>query len=240
MKHLARALASLLLVALAACGQQTAPAPQTIKGTVTTVEGMPPIMGGALLLANIAAMGPAPAAVTPINEQIYATTLTGTGQDGSLELVLPDGGELPDELLFPASGFFYGFDYETCDLTTSADTLVTALAVSEIPVPAVLLMTFEGPSIALATAAPVDVSDPGFTLFDLPLFTWVYAESAVAIATPEGGCTFDTVTVDIDLRLEAGWNLVATELEADATGTATGLSYTNASSVDLYFNPLIF
>ena len=236
MKHLARALAFLVVAALAACGQQTVPGPQTVKGTVTTMEGAPAVLGGALLLVNLSAVDPGPVAVTPIDEQLYATTLSAVNQDGSLELALPSGAELPDELLFPAAGFFHNLDPETCSLSTSADVRVSAMAVAELPFPAVMLVTMDGPSLALTTTTPMDLDDPEVSILDFTLFSWVYAEEGVRIATPEGGCTVDSVTYQLDLALEPGWNPVALDLEGDAeAGSVTGVNLTNGSSAELHF-----
>lgn len=240
MKHLLRSLSLLLVVALAACGQTPPPedtGPETASGTLNAPTAAPTFLGAAILLAD-AAMVVAPAAVIEVQEGIFTGTMSPVNADGTVDIILPEADEMPASVLSPAGEFFYGFDYTTCELSTSApEALVSEvlLGLAPMPLPGMVFFSVEGNAFAVTTPQPVDMdaADPSVTGF----VWWLYADSAVTVGTPAAGCDFNSIAMHIDLALEEGWNQVELLAEIDpVTDIATSATISNSAYEELYFN----
>lgn len=211
--------------------------------TIQSQVGAQPPTGAGLVLINADPSPPVPpASVVDIGYPFFAGPVNPIGEDDTVVVRLPQGSDLPDEVLTTADQFYHGIQYLTdCELdASSAQVRVTATAFEFITFPGVMVYGFEKTSFSIVATGPIDITTPPTPeeLAELEFLTWAYAEADVSIATTGAGC--DTVgnTLLVDVDLAEGWNQLGWHLEIDpATSSLTGLRLTNSDATDLYVTP---
>lgn len=252
MKRPLGVLLPLIALTLVACGGQTSanpdpdpdpdpdptPVVESVTGTVNPQPGMPPVLGVAMALIDPeAALVVTGAALVDAGGGVYVGPYRPVDANGQVELVLPDAAEIPAEVLAPAEQFYFGLDYATCELTTSATGVTVTQFTGEVGfymIPSVWSFMLDVNTPTLVTTTPVDMTQPGFEVREI--ISWIYADAAVDITTPGAGCTSPVTTYHFDLSLEEGWNQVAVMVEREPdTGAPLEATITSSSAETLYF-----
>lgn len=239
MQRFPGAFALAAVIALTACSQapqggQRAP---SVAGKV--VSPYPDFMPQAASLLMVDSASLDTSAVNQVAPGVYTAGAAAIAADGSFELVLPKADELPAAVLVPANDLLK-FGSASCTLTVSAAGARVSQYYSEgltILVPGVVFLSFLGPTFSLTTTAPFDITDPGASVYDHELVSWLFATEDVAVASGELGCDVDGTPFTIDLDLKVGWNQVALGFELDPdTDAVIGAKLSNNDADELYFN----
>lgn len=215
-----------LSVLLAACAAPTGPGPTppaTVSGSVAT-DGSP-VLGTGLVLFDATELGVAgvgPAEVVEVGAGIYAGPISAAA-DGDFTLVLPDGDDLPAELLAPAANAFYNVDgVAGCAVVADVPSaLVTYFAVGLGSLPGAYAVSVDsGFLLAIVADAALDFTAPTMqeALAGRTLYSWMYASEHVALSIEGAGCA-GAVNIGVAGRvaLAEGWNQVAWDVNGDFT-----------------------
>jgi hypothetical protein len=229
-RHTIVALLVALAFTLAACGGQPPPEPEpaTISGAVENPTEMP--RPTTLTLLNVRASafamsGERSDAIVPLVADYGDVVDLGTtivGQDGTFEVVLPDGDEIPAGLMDSAANAFRVPPYlpdVTCSFSASGSaSLMRVWVAFELGIP--FLVT--GPvshDLDYVTGFMIysnqDLNEtPSGVLYTR---TWTHADSAVDIT---GTCVVDDGGTDVevaalDVSLEEGWNDITFAFDID-------------------------
>ncbi len=223
MKHLAKLLAPVLIIALAACG---GPAPDETPnpppGSINSQEVQLNVPAGHadVTQARIVLWDPADSevptsgTVTMMGEGLYGGPPSSFDASGTATVVLPNGADLPAGVLSEAALFMSAaegmpFTYyidSSCDMQVSdaaARVSNTTIALI-VGMPNIFVYTSGewSPSLATATSLDLDVEQDIHAMA-----TWIYADKDVTIATPAGGCSGSgAAAYVVDLSLAEGWN----------------------------------
>ena len=240
-----------LALALAACAGQATPPPQgftSITGSVTGSIAGEPALGAALLLGT-GTDGVTEGSVVEVYDGFWLAGATLVDDDGGFQVQLPDGVDLPSDVMAPASDLieriFVDFDEPCVPMTSNATTTVTSVAFIELStelftVPGLTMLTASGAALSVATPVEIDLDDEDIDIIDVTYLTWAYADAAVDVATPSGGCVesngLDTVALVIDVSLEAGWNQLGWRfaVEPDGPGELLTITLTNDDASPVY------
>ncbi len=213
MKHLTKLLALVLMVTLAACGDPANP-----QGPLFTqeVELRVPEGSAAATQARLTLWDPNNSAVTTsgtmetLGEGLYGGPISNFGGDGKAIVVLPNGEDLPAEVLSAPADFMSAFKDVPLALyidpgcameVSDPSARVTKTALWFIfGVPNIFVHTASDWTMSVAGAAIGPDEDPG------AIATWIYATKDVNIATPAEGCSGAGATYFVDVALEKGWN----------------------------------
>jgi len=186
---------------------------------------------------------PTPSSVTDLGDGEYAGPVSPVAADGSVVIRFPDGSELPDEIFTTAADFAYLFSaLPSCEPVASDPSAMVTYAVFEFAtVPGVVLYGTAGRLFTGLTDQPIDEASPPTVqeLAALEFITWVYADTATHVSTPEGGCG-PTGVYTMSVDLVEGWNQLAWRLVLDDAGTAIeGFTLGNSTTTEYYVTPMI-
>jgi hypothetical protein len=230
-----------LMLVLAACATPTEPVDTsfTVSGTAYADQFDPGLvpLGVSLFLFRDDAF---PAAVQTnsfiaVNDDIFVSPISPVADDGSFELVFPDGDDVPASTLAAAADFVVNArDIPTCSVVASDATAnVTTAAWEFASVPGIVMYLLEGAALTIISSEPIDFDDPDLTVFDLEFVTWVYADSAVDVSTG-AGCDTGTFEVIVDVSLQAGWNQLEWALTEGAGTDPDVLRLRNSVADDVH------
>lgn len=207
--------------------------------------GAPPAIGAGVVLIDPFAPtpDPTPASVTDLGDGMYLGPVGSVAADGSIIVAFPDGAELPDELFTTADEFALNIsEVPDCELLATVPSAKVTYAMFElVTVPGVVLYSPSGLMFSALTDQPLDVeTEPtDAEVAALEFITWVYADTATQVATPEAGCgASGEYTVDVDLV--AGWNQLAWKFRLDSPGgSIDGYGLFNSSATEYHVSPLV-
>lgn len=240
------ALVAPLLIVLSACSDPpTEPPSSEPTVTVHVPEGsaLPTPLAATILLADFGAMGTT-STVTEIGENLFVGPVAPLRPDGTVDLVFPDGEDLPLGVLLPAEEAVLNvLDWTGCTLTASdPSVLLTGMMFEGIGLPGVAVLTAEGLYLALATAELVeDISDPS-VLYSTRSQTWVYASGPTTVETTPATCEGTAPEVpwlSVDLSLDSGWNLLEWVMTNNELDEVLGISLRESTAEELYLLPAI-
>lgn len=159
--------------------------------------------------------------VVEVSEGLYLAGLGSVDADGRFAIALPDGDDLPSELLRPAEDAIPVQAYTgnaECTLTSSTDGVLASIAIFEgFSFAGPVFLTADGLGAAVATteAAEIDL-DEGTSFEGVTFASLIYASAATALTSGGDGCVEQArVAVDVDVDLAAGWNQLTWVYDAD-------------------------
>ena len=216
---------------LAACAAPTTPPGPTHDITVTyyapPIADAPAAFGAAVTLIDpnavlIASEDASPsAALIEGRPGLLIGPVALIGEDGTLELDLPQADEELEAVLVPAAELleFVVADELACPVTASDESVkVTPLGFDAITVPGISPLTGYGATYGLITTEEVEDLDDSAALDRLSFYGLVYADGPVEVTATDDGCVTEE-SLHAELSLEAGWNWVEWRPVFDETDT---------------------
>jgi hypothetical protein len=228
MIHRLRPLVALLALALtlAACTTAAEPGPPpTTVVTGSVSAGGSVLIGSGLILVDASALSTSevdPGDVIDAGTGLWLGPIAPS-VGGDFQIVLPDEDDLPAAVVSPAATALLNADVVDCSVAVDvASALVTNFAVGFGALPGAYATTTEGSAVAIAfvsdAALDFDAPTEEELLGGRTLYTWVHASEAVELTIEGAGCaSAEPVPVAGSATLEAGWNQLAWDANADLT-----------------------
>lgn len=218
------------------------PTPQRVAGTATAFDGATPVSVGVIMSVLREPLGPpdddlglleparASWPIVDLGSGIFAGAFVPLEADGSFELSLPLAEEVPEALYRSADAFVQRVErIDGCTLVASdpaaratgtygfLDVLIDdpdeVFRLFFITTNLIALGT-DGMLVGIVSVDPWIVVDPAGADPEPVVagtVTWVHADRAFD-AVSAGTCSADGVTLDVDVRLDEGWNQITWQL----------------------------
>jgi len=153
----------------------------------------------------------APASVVEVEEGAYLAGIAVVEEDGSFELALPDGADIPEPLFRPAAEAIpltsYAGDADCTLVASDPEALVTFTFWQFLSSAAPVFFTQFGVTLGFNVSEAIDFeSEPD--LDELTFVTLTYATAPTTLTSMGPECSSEGGTIAVDVALEEGWNQV--------------------------------
>lgn len=253
LRHLAKLLVLLVIVALAACGSPLVPPsggpplpsdPEPLleqEMALNLPATYPDVSHVRVVLYDEAGSAVATSGtVETLGEGLYGGPISAVRADGSASIVMPDVADLPPAVFTPPAGINTNIDSATCEPNVS-DPTVTVTKTSLlliIGLPNVFIRSGGGWAASLTASALVDPDGSELDIESAKMISWVHADGDVKISTVEAGCVGSLLlSYHLDLDLVEGWNQVAYSFELTGEDL-TDVTLRNSNFASVFVTPL--
>jgi len=178
-----------------------------------------------------------PSQVVEVEEGVYLAGIALVESDGSFDLVLPDGDELPSSIMRDAEDAIpfdlYVGDADCSIVASDPTVLVTQTFGDFLALPAPLFFTPFGVGFGITLSEVIDIDDEPDEFTSVSV---VYATGATTLTTTGTECSSEGFTISANASLVEGWNQMTwTETES---GLAIGARSIDEPVFSVVFNGL--